>query len=224
MPAANGLAPVILTPEVVRHVHGSAARCSARRERARARKRWSTRCSASRSTCCSRSAATARCGLPRSSCASSRAAARDRRSSRCPKTIDDDIAFVDKTFGFDTAVEHARAAIDAAHAEALSARNGIGLVKLMGRDAGFIAAHATIASAEVELLPRPRGAVRARRRRAGCSPHSSAGSRRAVTPSSSSPRAAASTWRRRMPSAIRRATCATRARSLDVGRAPVATR
>ncbi len=72
-----------------------------------------------------------------------------------PKTIDDDIAYVDKTFGFETAVEHARAAIDAAHAEALAARNGVGIVKLMGRDAGFVAAHATIASAEANfcLLP-----------------------------------------------------------------------
>jgi 6-phosphofructokinase 1 len=72
-----------------------------------------------------------------------------------PKTIDDDIAFVDKTFGFDTAVEHARAAIDAAHAEALAARNGIGIVKLMGREAGFVAAHATLASAEANfcLIP-----------------------------------------------------------------------
>jgi 6-phosphofructokinase 1 len=72
-----------------------------------------------------------------------------------PKTIDDDIALVDKTFGFDTAVEHARAAIDAAHAEALAARKGVGVVKLMGRDAGFIAAHATIASGEANfcLLP-----------------------------------------------------------------------
>jgi 6-phosphofructokinase 1 len=72
-----------------------------------------------------------------------------------PKTIDDDIPYVDKTFGFDTAVERARAAIDAAHAEALGSKNGIGLVKLMGRDAGFVAAAATMASGEANfcLLP-----------------------------------------------------------------------
>ncbi len=72
-----------------------------------------------------------------------------------PKTIDNDIAFVDKTFGFETAVEVARLAIDAAHTEAIGARNGVSIVKLMGRDSGFIAATATLASAEVNycLLP-----------------------------------------------------------------------
>jgi 6-phosphofructokinase 1 len=68
-----------------------------------------------------------------------------------PKTIDNDIAFVDKTFGFETAVSMARVAIDAAHTEALSALGGIGLVKLMGREAGFIAAHATLASHDVNV-------------------------------------------------------------------------
>lgn len=72
-----------------------------------------------------------------------------------PKTIDNDVPFVDKTFGFETAVARAREAIDAAHTEAMSTRNGIGLVKLMGRDAGFIAAHASIASHDVNacLVP-----------------------------------------------------------------------
>jgi 6-phosphofructokinase 1 len=72
-----------------------------------------------------------------------------------PKTIDNDVAFVDKTFGFDTAVELARLAVDAAHTEATGARNGIGIVKLMGRDSGFIAASATLASRDVNycLLP-----------------------------------------------------------------------
>jgi 6-phosphofructokinase 1 len=68
-----------------------------------------------------------------------------------PKTIDNDVLFVDKTFGFDTAVGLAREAIDAAHAEATAARNGIGLVKLMGRDSGFIAASATLASNDVNV-------------------------------------------------------------------------
>lgn len=68
-----------------------------------------------------------------------------------PKTIDNDVPFVDKTFGFDTAVAMARIAIDAAHTEALSVQNGIGLVKLMGRNAGFIAAHAALASHEVNV-------------------------------------------------------------------------
>ena len=68
-----------------------------------------------------------------------------------PKTIDNDIAYVDKTFGFETAVSMAKVAIDAAHTEALSVLNGIGLVKLMGRNAGFIAAHATLASHDVNV-------------------------------------------------------------------------
>lgn len=68
-----------------------------------------------------------------------------------PKTIDNDIAFADKTFGFETAVSMARLAIDAAHTEATSALGGIGLVKLMGREAGFIAAHATLASHDVNV-------------------------------------------------------------------------
>jgi 6-phosphofructokinase 1 len=68
-----------------------------------------------------------------------------------PKTIDNDVSFVDKTFGFETAVSMARVAIDAAHTEAASALNGVGLVKLMGRDAGFIAAGATLASRDVNV-------------------------------------------------------------------------
>ncbi|MBX3219482.1 MAG: ATP-dependent 6-phosphofructokinase [Labilithrix sp.] len=68
-----------------------------------------------------------------------------------PKTIDNDIAFVDKTFGFETAVAMARVAVDAAHTEALSVERGVGLVKLMGREAGFLAAHATMASHDVNV-------------------------------------------------------------------------
>ncbi|HLE10266.1 MAG: hypothetical protein A2504_04800 [Bdellovibrionales bacterium RIFOXYD12_FULL_39_22] len=68
-----------------------------------------------------------------------------------PKTIDNDILFIHKTFGFDTAVEEARKAISAAHVEAKGARNGIGLVKLMGRHSGFIALHATLASGSVNV-------------------------------------------------------------------------
>lgn len=72
-----------------------------------------------------------------------------------PKTIDNDICFVNKTFGFETAVAEGQRAINAAHAEANGARNGIGLVKLMGRDSGFIAAHATLVNGQVNfcLIP-----------------------------------------------------------------------
>ena len=68
-----------------------------------------------------------------------------------PKTIDNDIHFVFKTFGFDTAVAIARSAIDAAHVEAKGNPNGIGLVKVMGRDSGFIAAYASLASVYVNF-------------------------------------------------------------------------
>jgi 6-phosphofructokinase 1 len=68
-----------------------------------------------------------------------------------PKTIDNDIPFVWRTFGFFTALEKAREVIQGAHVEASGVRNGIGLVKLMGRDAGFIAAGATLASQEVNF-------------------------------------------------------------------------
>ncbi len=68
-----------------------------------------------------------------------------------PKTIDNDIEFCDRTFGFTTAIEEAERCIDCAHSEAKGARNGIGLVKLMGREAGFIAAGATLASQEVNF-------------------------------------------------------------------------
>jgi 6-phosphofructokinase 1 len=68
-----------------------------------------------------------------------------------PKTIDNDICGIDQSFGFSTAVEAARPAINCAHAEAKGAWNGIGLVKLMGRDSGFIAAYATLANSDVNF-------------------------------------------------------------------------
>jgi len=68
-----------------------------------------------------------------------------------PKTIDNDISYVDESFGFETAVAETRTAIYSAHVEADGARNGIGLVKLMGRESGFIATHATLASSDVNF-------------------------------------------------------------------------
>ena len=68
-----------------------------------------------------------------------------------PKTIDNDIQFVRQTFGYYSAIESARSILSGAHCEAKGAPNGIGLVKLMGRDSGFIAAGATIASQEVNF-------------------------------------------------------------------------
>ena len=72
-----------------------------------------------------------------------------------PKTIDNDISFVERSFGFETAVEAATGAIRGAHNEATGAPNGVGLVKLMGRLSGFVAAQATLALADVNfcLIP-----------------------------------------------------------------------
>ncbi|MDD2460884.1 MAG: ATP-dependent 6-phosphofructokinase [Kiritimatiellia bacterium] len=72
-----------------------------------------------------------------------------------PKTIDNDLHFVGRSFGFETAVAEATQIIQAAHTEAKGTFNGIGLVRLMGRDSGFIAAYATLANPVVNfcLIP-----------------------------------------------------------------------
>ena len=88
-----------------------------------------------------------------------------------PKTIDNDISYIDMSFGFDTAVEAARQATRAAYVEASCHRFGIGLVKLMGRDSGFIASFAALADTQVGLCLIPEvafsidGVVRAARQR-----------------------------------------------------------
>jgi len=69
-----------------------------------------------------------------------------------PKTVDNDFALIDRSFGFNTAVAKAVEVVSAAHMEASSAINGIGLVKVMGRDSGFIAAHTALASHEVNFV------------------------------------------------------------------------
>ena len=69
-----------------------------------------------------------------------------------PKTIDNDINLVARSFGFDTAVEIAADAIRSAHTEATGAPNGIGLVKVMGRHSGFIAATAALAQKDCNLV------------------------------------------------------------------------
>jgi len=72
-----------------------------------------------------------------------------------PKTIDNDLSFIQKSFGFETAVSLAVQAVYSAHTEANAAVNGIGLVKVMGRESGFIAAHTALASSCVNfcLIP-----------------------------------------------------------------------
>ncbi len=72
-----------------------------------------------------------------------------------PKTIDNDISHLHKSFGFETAVGESRTAIYSAHSEAEGARNGVGLVKLMGRESGLIAANASLANSEVNFCMVP---------------------------------------------------------------------
>lgn len=72
-----------------------------------------------------------------------------------PKTIDNDLAYIQASFGFDTAVSLAVPVIRGAHIEARNAINGVGLVKVMGRASGFIACHAALAQSDVNycLIP-----------------------------------------------------------------------
>ncbi len=69
-----------------------------------------------------------------------------------PKTIDNDIPYVWMSFGFATAAENAQQVVQGAHVEALGAPNGVGLVRLMGRNAGFLAAGAALASQEANFV------------------------------------------------------------------------
>lgn len=69
-----------------------------------------------------------------------------------PKTIDNDLSFVQRSFGFETAVAKAAEVVAAAHVEAHDAINGVGVVKVMGRDSGFIAAHTAIAINDVNFV------------------------------------------------------------------------
>jgi len=82
-----------------------------------------------------------------------------------PKTIDNDLRFVEKTFGFETAVQAADEVITSAHNEAEGADHGIGIVKLMGRDSGFIAAAVTLANSVVDfcLVPEIKFALQGER-------------------------------------------------------------
>ena len=69
-----------------------------------------------------------------------------------PKSIDNDVPLVDKTFGYETAFSIAVESIRAAHTEAAAYRNGVGLVRLMGRHSGFIAASAAVAAADADFV------------------------------------------------------------------------
>ena len=68
-----------------------------------------------------------------------------------PKSIDNDILLIDRCFGFDTAVEEAQRALISAKVEASSAFRGVGIVKVMGRQSGFIAVNSSLASGVVDI-------------------------------------------------------------------------
>jgi 6-phosphofructokinase 1 len=88
-----------------------------------------------------------------------------------PKTIDNDVDYIDRSFGFGSAVEAALTAIRSAKTEATcNLPNGIGIVKLMGRSAGFIAVHATMASGDVDLCLVPEVPIVLEGEK-GCLPH-----------------------------------------------------
>ncbi|MDP2268920.1 MAG: ATP-dependent 6-phosphofructokinase, partial [Deltaproteobacteria bacterium] len=69
-----------------------------------------------------------------------------------PKTIDNDLNIIQRTFGFDTAISESMQVLQCAHIEATGAPNGIGLVKIMGRQSGHIAACAALAQSDVNLV------------------------------------------------------------------------
>ena len=79
-----------------------------------------------------------------------------------PKTVDNDISFIDQSFGFSTAVRTAGGIISGAHNEAKGAYNGVALIKVMGRDSGFIAAFSSLANPYVNycLIPEEKFTLR----------------------------------------------------------------
>jgi 6-phosphofructokinase 1 len=98
-----------------------------------------------------------------------------------PKTIDNDLHLIQKTFGFDTAISESVRVLQCAHAEAKGAFNGIGLVKIMGRQSGHIACGAALAQNDVNfvLIPEvpfdldgPNGLMQSVRKRLGERGHS----------------------------------------------------
>ena len=69
-----------------------------------------------------------------------------------PKTIDNDIPYIDQSFGFQTAFGEATKSLRSAHVEAKASPNGVGLVKLMGRHSGFIACYASLAEPDANYV------------------------------------------------------------------------
>ncbi len=76
-----------------------------------------------------------------------------------PKTIDNDIPLIDRSFGFVTAVEEAVKVIESANVEASCVPNGVGLVKIFGRSCGFIALSATNSSRDINVCLIPEAPI-----------------------------------------------------------------
>ncbi len=98
-----------------------------------------------------------------------------------PKTIDNDIPYIDQSFGFQTAFSMATESIRAAHVEAKSSPNGLGVVKLMGRHSGFIACYAALAKNDANFVLIPKSLFNSMEARA-CSNSSKIGFLNAATP------------------------------------------
>ena len=149
---ARGAEPIVLTqairgqhPQGGRHGAGHVARAGGYRPGGGQPDPPARRYFSSPSAAMARSAAATTCFRKRSDAATPLAVV------GIPKTVDNDVAFVTRTFGYLTAVQEAAKVLDRAHTEARSVHNGIALVKLMGRHAGFIAAGATVASQDVNF-------------------------------------------------------------------------
>ena len=146
-----------------------ARRAGSGSDRRPARRRWA-------STCCSSSAATAACAARSGIVDAATARGVELAVIGVPKTIDNDIPFLDHSFGFQTAFSMAKDAIRAAYIEATAVPDGVGLVKLMGRHSGFIACYAALANNDADFVLIPEVSFRLEGP-AGCWPASASGSR-----------------------------------------------
>ena len=159
-----GYEPIPLTPDFVKDIHekGGSILSSSRGAQDTAARSW-TSSSARGSRCSSPSEGTERCGAHWRSSAKIKKRGLPISVIGIPKTIDNDIAFVERTFGLETAFSVAAESIRSAHTEAIGAPNGIGIVKVMGRMSGLHRRQRGPGAGRGQLLPDSRGAVRAGR-------------------------------------------------------------
>ena len=204
---ASGHEPLRLTPDSVSRIHnsgGSILGSSRGPQKPAAMVDYASQSSASASS--SRSAATAPCAARMRSAEEATRQGPKIAVIGVPKTIDNDVSFVQKTFGFETAVTEARRATYAANTEAEGARNGD---RPREADGPRLGVHRRVLRARRrpgELLPGPRSPVHAA---SGCSPRCASGSNTAAMPSSSSPRGRARISWPRAATATPRATSST---------------